>query len=228
MPRAASARAAAMSSRAPLAGPSPHTAAGASRQCRDSGRQGGGPGKVEPGDGGAGVEPAAPDEVRRDDPAPHPRRGARRQVHGGGAVAPVPVQQRQQPGRGRQAQPLAAAAAAACAAAERGVGGRVGGAGEGDVLHAAAGEGARVVVAAVEAGDGGDAQVAEEVRVVVRAEDAAAAVDVGPRRAGGEAGVGGRGAEEEDAVGDDGEDLAVDGAGRDVRADGQACAGMPL
>ncbi len=65
------------------------------------------------------------------------------------------------------------------------------GARECDALDAAAGEGARVVVAAVEAGDGGDAELAEEGRVVLRAEDAAAAVDVGAIGAGRETAWGG-------------------------------------
>ena len=156
---------------------------------------------MEPSDGGAGVEVAAAGEARRDEPAPHARLGVRRAVHGDGAT--VSVQQCQQPVGSRKGQRPAAAAAIAGAGAV---------AGEGDVLDAATGEGARVVVAAVEAGDGGDVKLAEEVCVVFRAEYAAAAVDVGPRRTGEEAGVGGRGAEDEQAVGDNCEDLAVDGA----------------
>jgi hypothetical protein len=88
----------------------------------------------------------------------------------------------------------------------------MGRAGEGDMLDVAPGEGARVVVATVEAGDGGDAELAEEVCVVLRAEDAATAVDVSPHSAGWEACVGGWGAEEKDAIWDDGEDLTIDRA----------------
>jgi hypothetical protein len=168
---------------------------------------GGGTGQVEPGDGGAGVEVAAVEEARRDEPAPHARCGVRREVHGDGAAAPV--QQRQQPGGSLEAQRLGAAD---CAAGGQSIGGGVGGAGESNMLYVAAGEGARVVVAAIETGDSGDAELAEEVCVVLRAEDAAAAVNIGPYGASGEAGVGGRRAEEKDAVGDDGEDLSIDGA----------------
>jgi hypothetical protein len=64
----------------------------------------------------------------------------------------------------------------------------------------------------IEADDGRHAQFLEEVRVVLRAEDAPPTFFVRPIAAGGQAVSGCRCREQEEAVGDDGEDLAIDDA----------------
>ncbi len=73
-------------------------------------------------------------------------------------------------------------------------------------------EGRGVVGGPVQAHHGGDAQVAQQARVEGRAEaPAGAAGGVAPEVAGGEGAVGG--GEEEELAGDEGGDVAVDGAG---------------
>ena len=74
--------------------------------------------------------------------------------------------------------------------------------------------GRRARGAPVEADHGRHAELLQQLRVVVRAEDAAAAVLVGPVAVGRQAAAGRRRGEEEEAVGHDGDDLAVDNAGK--------------